>query len=189
MWLFILRFEEKRDSELVAVWALDINAIHRAATVKITPRKKLPDGKMVLDSAMLHVDFSRDDIFTKHVMPELKSFHRSLHMGEPDIENVVPILPSTQNERLSAQQGLFLCPSQVGPSLLEQLQKLMINTRREWIVKIIAPRSLREDALRKLFRMNIHPLSLFPGADGLGRFCKPRRNCLAGDFKHFYYCL
>ena len=88
--------------------------------------------------------------------------------GEPAIESVVPLLPVIQNERLSAQQGLFLCPSQVGPSLLEQLQKLMIDVRTEWIVKITAPRSIREDCLRRLFKMNIHPLSLFPGADGLG---------------------
>jgi hypothetical protein len=113
-------------------------------------------------------------IFKEHVICDLEYYRRSILLGEPAIENVVPLLPRSQNERISAQQGLFLCPSQVGPTLMEQLSKLMHGSNREWITKILIPRSMRRDILQRLFRMNVHPLSLFPGADGLGRFCREK---------------
>jgi FRG domain-containing protein len=162
--------EEESSSEMAAVWAIDSGSLDRAATLKTLPVTKLPGGQRVIPP-IRSVDFSRDDAFLKHVCPDFDWYHRSNLLGEPTIENVVPILPGTQNERLSAQQGLFLCPSQVGPSLMEQLDKLMRPVKHEWIVKIVIPRALRSEILGKLFQMNVHPLSLFPGADGLGRFC------------------
>jgi len=52
-----------------------------------------------------------------------------------------------------------------------QLAKLMRDVKANWIVKITIPRTLRAEILRRLFRMNVHRLSLFPGPDGLGCFC------------------
>jgi hypothetical protein len=163
--------EEEALPESAAVWAINVTALDRAATLKTLPVQRLRGGQKLIPPVR-SVDFSRDEVFLKHVCPDFDFYHRSDLLGEPVIENVVPILPGTQNERLSAQQGLFLCPSQIGPSLLMQLEKLMRDVRDVWIVKIVIPRRLRQKVLRKLFQMNVHPLSLFPGADGLGRFCK-----------------
>jgi hypothetical protein len=163
--------EEECAAGTAAVWAIDVNALHRRATVKTLPVTTLK-GEQKIVPPVRRIDFSRDDIFLKHVCPDFDFYFRSHLLGEPAIENVVPILPNTQNERLSAQQGLFLCPSQVGPSLMQQLDTLMHANRDEWIVKITIPRALRLEILSRLFQMNVHPLSLFPGADGLGRFCK-----------------
>jgi hypothetical protein len=162
--------EDDRSCTTAAVWAIDIASLDRAATLKTLPVTKLKGGQKMIPPVR-SVDFSRDEVFLKHVCPDFDFYHRSDLLGEPAIENVVPLVPGAQNERLSAQQGLFLCPSQVGPTLMEQLAKLMHPVKDEWIVKIVIPRTLRSEILRKLFQMNVHPLSLFPGADGLGRFC------------------
>jgi hypothetical protein len=162
--------EEQCEKELAAVWALDISALQRASSLKVLPTVRLPDGTTVTPP-IRYVDFGMEEEFKLNVMPDLDSYHRSLHFGEPNIENVVMVLPRVHNERLSSQQGLFICPTQVGPSLLVQLDKLMAGLIPEWLIKILIPRKLRKEILCKLFQMNIHPMSLFPGADGLGRFC------------------
>src|SRR5205085_9529443 len=117
------------------------------------------------------VDFGRDEEFKKCVLPDLDSYHLTHLMGEPSLDIVVPMLPRAQNERLSAQQGVFLCPSRVGIGFMEQVENLMGGINNDWIVKIEVPRTLREEVLRRLLQMNVHHVSLFPGADGLGRFC------------------
>ena len=156
--------------ESAAVWAINITALHATATRKVLPVQRMPDGTRRVPPIRL-VDFGQEDNFNKYVLPDLDSYHRSALIGEPALDIVVPLIPAAQNERLSAQQGLFLCPSKIGTPFMEQLEALMDRTKQEWIVKIVVPRSLREEALRRLLQMNIHHLSLFPGADGLGRFC------------------
>jgi hypothetical protein len=167
-----LFFALERQSECAtaAVWAINITALHQAATRKVLPVKRLPDGTRVVPPIRL-MDFSSEKNFKKFVLPDLDSYHLTHLLGEPAIEIVVPIVPSSQNERLSAQQGLFLCPSRIGTDFMGQVEKLMRGVKQEWIVKILIPAALRTEALRRLFRMNVHPLSLFPGADGLGQFC------------------
>jgi hypothetical protein len=163
--------EDELLKEDAAVWAIDVGALHRAATLTILPVKRLKGGQKVVPPVR-RADFSSDEIFLKYVCPDFEFYHRSDLLGEPAIQNVVPILPGTQNERLSAQQGLLLCPSQVGPTLMQQLEVLMSGVADQWIAKIVVPRAKRIEILRRLFHMNVHPLSLFPGPDGLGRFCK-----------------
>jgi hypothetical protein len=157
-------------AKTAAVWALDVDAIQRASTLKVLPVKTTKGGTRMVPPVR-YADFGRDDMFKKYVLPDLDSYHLSNLMGEPDIENVVVLLPSTQNERISAQQGLFICPSRVGPTMIEQLEDLMRGTTTEWLIKIVIPRTMRTEILRKLFQMNVSPLSLCPGADGLGKFC------------------
>jgi hypothetical protein len=161
--------EQRHHAKEVAVWALDVAALHRAATVKVLPVEKLADGTRVRPPVK-YIDFSRDDVFQEHVLPDLDYYHRSELLGEPALEIVVPLLPRAQHERISAQQGLFICASRLGPSLMEQTEKLMRSVKTQWVRKIVIPRTLRQEILRRLFQMNVHPLSLFPGPDGLGRF-------------------
>jgi hypothetical protein len=156
--------------ESAAVWAINIAALHTMATKKVLPVKRLPNRTRLVPPIRL-VDFGRDENFKEYVLPDLDSYHLTHLLGEPALNIVVPILPRAQNERLSAQQGLFLCPSKVGTSFMEQVEQLMHGIKHEWIVKIVIRRNLREEFLRRLLQMNVHHLSLFPGADGLGRFC------------------
>lgn len=159
--------ECERECEFAAVWAINVTALHKSATRKVLPKKRLSDGSWGIPPVRF-VDFGNDENFRKYVLPDLDSYHRTDLLGEPDLHIVVPVLPGAQNERLSAQQGLFLCPSKIGSTFMEQL---MGRAEHEWLVKIVLPRSMRDEALRCLLRMNVHHLSLFPGPDGLGRFC------------------
>lgn len=161
------------EDDHAAIWAVNLTALHKAATLKVLPIETLPNGTKVRPAIRV-VDFSDDKIFRRHVMPDFNEYHRTFLFGEPTIELVVPILPGAQNERLSAQQGLFLCASQLGPPFLDQLRSLMKGVKEEWIVKLEIPKTLRVEILRRLFQMNVHPLSLFPGADGLGTFCSQK---------------
>lgn len=167
-------FEKLSNTETAAVWAINVNEVHRQATLRLAPRMRLSGGETLIDRPTIYADFGDEDFFKKRVLVGLADYHRTVLFGEPAIEIVVPLLPRSLNERLSAQQGLFLCPSQIGPTLIEQLEELMLGVRDEWIAKITIPATMRREILQKLFRMNIHPLSLFPSADGLGRFCKEK---------------
>ena len=162
--------EQHLHAPSAAVWALDLTALHDAATYSVLPIEHLPDGTIVRPPVRF-IDFSLDSEFRRYVLPDLEEYHRSMLFGEPALEIVVPLIPRAQNKRLAAQQGLFLCPSQVGIGFMEQVTLLMNGVPDDWIVKIVIPRVLRDEVLKRLFQMNIHPLSLFPGADGLGRFC------------------
>ena len=71
------------------------------------------------------------------------------------------------NERLTIQQGLFLCPAQVSTGFEENLQAM--GTQGTKIEKLIFPANLREEILAELNKMNINRASLFPGIDGFAQ--------------------
>jgi hypothetical protein len=169
---FALADDPPEAAECAAIWGIDLGAIHRAATIQTLPKKQLSVSKTLILSPVQFLDFSDDLLFKRYVLPDLGEYHRTMLLGEPDLNTVVPVIPRQHNNRLSAQQGLFLCPSRIGPSLLDQLALLMQDSQHGWIVKIVVPRSLQAEILRRLLAMNIHALALFPGLDGLGRFCK-----------------
>jgi FRG domain len=171
---FALEQQLQTQAYSAAVWALDLTALHTQATNDVLPVTRLKGG-IRLRPPVEFVDFGRDETFKKHVLPDLDYYHQSMLLGEPRLKaKVVPLAPRLQNERLSAQQGLFLCPAQVGSAFMEQLEAMMENAKEEWLIKIVIPRALRDLMLKRLFQMNIHSQSLFPGTDGLGRFCQSK---------------
>jgi len=77
--------------------------------------------------------------------------------------------PRFSNERLLAQQGLFLAPSTV----FEPFDTILENYKSgNSAVKFIIPKHLRLKGLKRLKRMNITSSSLFPGIDGFCRSLK-----------------
>jgi hypothetical protein len=88
---------------------------------------------------------------------------------------VAPVEPFRTNERLTIQQGVFLCPANLHGSLGDNLAALGGPEQlRRWIHKIKVPANVRLEALRKLNRMNINQASLFPGLDGFSRSLRVR---------------
>jgi hypothetical protein len=97
---------------------------------------------------------------------------------EQDTETrfVAPIQPFIMNERLAAQQGIFLCPSTLTlpmDILFSQPEDFRMFVEPEekkikdsFARKLIIPISERPNMLRELSRMNINSASLFPGMDG-----------------------
>lgn len=75
--------------------------------------------------------------------------------------------PHFTNQRLMAQQGVFIIPSK-NDVPLESIIALYKLEDRE-MVKYIIPKNLRREGLKKLQKMNITAHMLFPGLDG---FCR-----------------
>lgn len=88
---------------------------------------------------------------------------------------VFPFLPSTENMRLSQQQGLFLVNGARGCSFVESLLRMADSAPpRQGLRRIRIPEAIREEVRRHLFRMNIHELTLFPDGKGLSGFLVQR---------------
>jgi hypothetical protein len=75
------------------------------------------------------------------------------------------------NERLTIQQGLFLCPGDVTSPFVDNLKKLKGWHLRENFVRLHL--DLKEDQFRCfaswIRRMNVSSATLFPGMDGFAR--------------------
>jgi hypothetical protein len=125
--------------------------------------------------------FSRRDVFNGVVMSKT----------HPAV--VVPVQPFKTNERVTSQQGLFLCPNSMSfPGFevgLKQVLESYRDSSRDVLLKefpnknpddhrtyqlfklVISP-SARRDVLKELHRMNINYATLFPGLDGFARSLK-----------------
>jgi len=86
---------------------------------------------------------------------------------------VIPVEPERLSERLSVQQGTFLCAGDVETSFMENLTAM--DGWAEAVRKFTLPFSVRGFALEQLRKMNITRATLFPGLDG---FAQSFRNSL-----------
>jgi hypothetical protein len=79
--------------------------------------------------------------------------------------------PLLLNERLTIQQGLFLCPGNAGQSFLENLHAMDGWTSEEHVYKLrlVLTDAERVEFARMLKRMNLSSAALFPGLDGFAR--------------------
>jgi hypothetical protein len=75
--------------------------------------------------------------------------------------------PSEMDGRLIAQSGTFVVPGVIDRPLHAILDDY--ESDAELLRRIILPPSLRSDAMRWLYRMNITNASLFPDLDGLAK--------------------
>jgi hypothetical protein len=88
---------------------------------------------------------------------------------EATIEFVAPLQPFRMNERLTIQQGLFLCPGSAEAPFMQNLKGLDNGVLRNSLHKLRIPRGLRAEVLKALARMNIGRATLFPGLDGFAQ--------------------
>ena len=82
---------------------------------------------------------------------------------------VMSYSPKQTTDRLLAQQGAFLVPSELSESLTEVIQKQRAGKK---CLKIVIPARLRYEGVARLREMNLTSTSLFPGIDG---FCRSLR--------------
>jgi hypothetical protein len=75
--------------------------------------------------------------------------------------------PHYSNQRLMAQQGLFVIPStnQISHEAIIAFYRL----KQAEMVKYVIPKEMRKEGLKRLQKMNITATMLFPGLEG---FCK-----------------
>jgi FRG domain-containing protein len=88
---------------------------------------------------------------------------------------VFPVEPFRMNERLTAQQGRFLCPRTIRVGFETNLKVALAdaatrpNLKGPRLYKIIVPASARLGLLEELDKMNINFATLFPGLEGFAR--------------------
>lgn len=80
---------------------------------------------------------------------------------------VLPVEPFRLTERLTIQQGTFICSGDVNQSLLENLGAM--QSTEETLLKLVIPANVRNRALEELRLMNITRASLFPGVEGFAQ--------------------
>jgi hypothetical protein len=91
---------------------------------------------------------------------------------------VVAVQPHRMNERLTIQQGLFLCANRALFPFHNCLASLLNHANKrhrpsaQWLHKIVVAPDARADMLRALDKININSTTLFPGLDG---FCQSLR--------------
>ncbi len=141
---------EEADGDCV-VWALDGPwALQRAAALLKQAGKK--------DTDSMFKPFMDDD----------EKLAESLFMTKPYVSAVWPINPFRLNERLRVQQGAFLLQGDISKPFLANLRALH-SGQTDKVVRIVIPESLRIQALRHLWSMDISRAALFPGLDGFAR--------------------
>jgi hypothetical protein len=83
---------------------------------------------------------------------------------------VVEVVPGKYSERLSLQQGVFLCPADVNQSFEANL--MATSMPRDAIQRLHFPNTIRGRALERLRAMNITRATLMPGLEGLAQSLK-----------------
>jgi hypothetical protein len=74
------------------------------------------------------------------------------------------------SERMSRQQGLFTVCTQILADHADAIGRWLPGEEgRAHSFKLIIPKAAKPDFLRRLRRLNLTALALFPGPDGLGR--------------------
>lgn len=133
-----------------AVWAINVEACKQSAINILAPQNTDPT-----------LSLGKPDTFKGAFMREHEN------PGLPLQLCVAPIQPFRMNERLTIQQGLFLCPAQIGSSFEQNLSSM--SPTGDMFEKHVFSATLRGDILSELNKMNINRASLFPGIDGFAR--------------------
>jgi hypothetical protein len=84
------------------------------------------------------------------------------------VSGVFPVEPVRLNERISIQRGVFVTPGTL-ESFVDNLLCFLSDEIFDDIVKLVLPRSAREDGLSELQSVNVNRATLFPGLDGLAQ--------------------
>lgn len=155
-----------------AIWAVDLDTIDRS-------HQMMFDRKQTLDVNNLEYIKRIEELLAQR--------------GAIAQPGVIPVEPDQLNERMSIQQGVFLFPTAIELTFIENLAAALeidakqlseagaqqmtapsfIQNVREYdsprVVKIILPRTIHDEAMRDLISMNMTANTLFPGLDGFAR--------------------
>ena len=87
----------------------------------------------------------------------------------PFLPCACPLNPFRLNERLRLQKGLFMIPGDITIPFEANLKALPGHDSASNILRIEIPRALQEEAIERLYNMNITRTTLFPGLDGYAK--------------------
>lgn len=148
---FALEEESQGENKCSAVWAIDLQWLENR-------------GQELLQEKGV-AEFPTDACLRAEYINSLLSQSKD---GEAAIIKVEPLETA---ERMSAQQGFFLCKLFHIASFNQTLMRMMIKpeaVERPVVRKLEIEGAHRIEFLQNLRAMNIHRASLFPGIDGFG---------------------
>ena len=144
-----------RHSREAVVWALFAEPFDRPANLVQNPE--------MLDS-LEHFRRHRDGA----------SFEAVFMQDQPAERFVYPVNPAKLDQRLVIQQGVHLCPANLMCSLEDNLSATVGALHGFQLFKFLLPRTILQDSMTALQRMNMQPATLFPGLDGYARQFRSR---------------
>ena len=83
---------------------------------------------------------------------------------------VAPVNPFRQNQRLTAQQGIFLSPGNISKTFMENLISGDALGERKKVIRIPIEGTVKTDVIRYLRRMNINSATLYPDLQGFAEY-------------------
>lgn len=90
-------------------------------------------------------------------------------LDKPFVRCVVPCNPFRLNERLRIQKGVFAAQGDLTVTFMENLRAVPEWDQLGNLIKLLIPPAMRNEALERLYYMNISRTSLFPGLDGFAQ--------------------
>ena len=140
---FAIIEKRKDDAEGAALWAINW--------------KKLDENT---NSNILNVFKSDNNLI------DIKNFIHVLKYGP----GIIKLNSYKQNQRQIIQQGTFLFPINIEDSFEVNMNNSLKG--KDEIIKIIIPANLRNELIKKLYRMNITYSTLYPGIEGFSMSLK-----------------
>lgn len=165
--MFIAAFFAMENAEKdAAIWAVNLHKIRRENMEKYG-----------MDSYRTNIDHFNNEIIT--VANQIIS--KDGKEKPKSDKGVFPIEPEKLHERILNQQGLFLFPTDINSSILDNLgikeidhnilnsETSSIDSQNDYVIKFIIPYEFKREILQSLDSMNINSRTLFPGLDGFAR--------------------
>jgi hypothetical protein len=152
-----------RSDSTCSVWAVDAHLLN--SQLKRLSKATVSAGEEEDDE---EIEESRYSSYQIRSNEEFREY--CFDKPEP---NVVPLQPFRMNERLTIQQGTFLCPGNIAIPFESNLCAVLRGAPDHLrFFRLDIPADLRLPFLQELNRMNINHATLFPGLDGFATFLK-----------------
>jgi len=162
-----------------AIESSSLEDVH--ACVWCISQHKLEDRASELLEEELHYDVS--DVKSDILYNDGRQIANLLIGIDTPHNAVIPLMPYRLNERMSIQQGIFLFPSNLCVSVMDNLYSMFdVHAMDEvhfrhithsfndyCVIKLVIPSICHKEIMADLNRMNITASSLFPGLDGHAR--------------------
>jgi hypothetical protein len=144
-----------------AIWAVNGSALKAGAVSALRQARPEIDG--LSEASVL----GARDVFARVFLARTDQI----------VAAVAPVEPFRTSERLTVQQGLFLCPTTLRATFEVSLKRTLkqvpqyrgLPRHEDLIHKLAVGRQARVDLLRRLHQMNITYATLFPGLDGFSK--------------------